>query len=57
MAAGLAGLGVVMALLDWGVARFFSKDIWLAYTSFGDIALSVLLAMAVIRFAERPAAA
>ena len=52
MAAGLAGLGVVMALLDWGVARFFSKDIWLAYTSFGDIALTVLLAMAVIRFAE-----
>jgi intracellular septation protein A len=57
MAAGLAGLGVVMALLNWGVAKFFSKDIWLAYTSFGDIALSVLLAMAVIRFAERPATA
>jgi intracellular septation protein A len=52
MAAGLATLGVVMALLNWGVARFFSKDIWLAYTSFGDIALWVLLAMAVIRFAE-----
>ena len=52
MAAGLATLGVVMALLNWGVARFFSKDIWLAYTSFGDIAVSVMLAMAVIRFAE-----
>lgn len=57
MAAGLAGLGVVMALVNWGVARFFSKDIWLAYTSFGDIALSVLLAMAVIRFAELAPAA
>jgi len=57
MAAGLATLGVVMALLNWGVAKFFSKDIWLAYTSFGDIVLSVLLAMAVIRFAERKTAA
>ena len=53
MAAGLATLGVVMALVNWGVAKFFSKDTWLAYTSFGDIVLSVLLAMAVIRFAER----
>ena len=53
MAAGLATLGVVMAAVNWGVAKFFSKDIWLAYTSFGDIVLSVLLAMAVIRFAER----
>ena len=53
MAAGLATLGVVMALVNWGVAKFFSKDTWLFYTSFGDVALSVLLAMAVIRFAER----
>lgn len=53
MAAGLATLGVVMAAVNWGVAKFFSKDTWLFYTSFGDIALSVLLAMAVIRFAER----
>ncbi|MFN5011420.1 MAG: septation protein IspZ [Gammaproteobacteria bacterium] len=57
MAAGLATLGVVMALVNWGVAKFFSKDIWLAYTSFGDIVLSVLLAMAVIRFAERKSTA
>jgi len=52
MAAGLATLGVVMATVNWAVAKAFSKDIWLAYTSFGDVALSVLLAMAVIRFAE-----
>jgi len=57
MAAGLATLGVVMAVVNWGVAQFFSKDTWLFYTSFGDVALSMLLAMAVIRFAERPAAA
>ena len=57
MAAGLATLGVVMALVNWGVAKFFSKDTWLAYTSFGDIVLSVLLAMAVIRFAERKSTA
>lgn len=52
MAAGLATLGVVMALLNWGVAKFLSKDTWLLYTSFGDTVISVLLAMAVIRFAE-----
>ncbi len=57
MAAGLATLGVVMAAVNWGVAKFFSKDVWLAYTSFGDIVLSVLLAMTVIRFAERKPAA
>ena len=53
MAAGLASLGVVMATVNWVVAGHFSKDIWLAYTSFGDTVLSVVLAMAVIRFAER----
>jgi intracellular septation protein A len=42
-----------MAVVNWGVAQFFSKDTWLFYTSFGDIVVSVLLAMAVIRFAER----
>jgi len=46
-----------MAVVNWGVAQFFSKDTWLFYTSFGDVALSVILAMAVIRFAERRAAA
>lgn len=57
MAAGLATLGVVMATVNWAVAKLFSKDVWLAYTSFGDIVLSVLLAMAAIRFAERKPAA
>ena len=57
MAAGLATLGVFMATANWAVAELFSKDVWLAYTSFGDIVLSVVLAMAVIRFAERRPAA
>ena len=56
MAAGLATLGVVMALVNWLVAKSFSKDTWLLYTSFGDTVLSVLLALAVIRFAEKPPA-
>ena len=49
-------LGVVMALVNWLVAKSFSKDTWLLYTSFGDTVLSVLLALAVIRFAEKPPA-
>jgi intracellular septation protein A len=52
LAIGLGLLGALMALLNWGVAEFFSTDVWLAYTTFGDIALSMLLFFAVLRFAR-----
>jgi intracellular septation protein A len=52
LAIGLGLLGALMASLNWGVAEFFSTDVWLAYTTFGDIALSMLLFFAVLRFAR-----
>lgn len=52
LAIGLGVLGATMALLNWGVAKLFSTDIWLAYTTFGDIGLSMLLFFAVLRFAR-----
>jgi intracellular septation protein A len=52
LAIGLGLLGALMASLNWGVAEFFSTDVWLAYSSFGDMALSMLLFFAVLRFAR-----
>lgn len=52
LAIGLGLLGATMAGLNWGVAKVFSTDIWLAYTTFGDIALSMLLFFAVLRYAR-----
>lgn len=52
LAIGLGLLGATMALLNWGVAEVFSTDVWLAYTTFGDITLSMLLFFAVLRYAR-----
>jgi len=52
LAIGLGLLGATMALLNWGVARVFSTDVWLAYTTFGDIVVSMVLFFAVLRFAR-----
>ena len=51
LAIGLGLIGATMASLNWGVAKLFSTDVWLAYTTFGDIVLSMLLFFAVLRFA------
>lgn len=52
LAIGLGLLGALLALLNWGVAKAFSTDVWLAYTTFGDIGLSMVLFLAVLRFAR-----
>jgi intracellular septation protein A len=52
LAIGLGLLGATLALINWGVARVFSTDVWLAYTTFGDIGLSMVLFFAVLRFAR-----
>jgi intracellular septation protein A len=52
LAIGMGLLGATLALLNWGVARAFSTDVWLAYTTFGDIGVSMVLFFAVLRFAR-----
>jgi intracellular septation protein A len=52
LAIGLGVLGAVMAGLNWGVAKAFSTDVWLAYSSVGDILLSMLLFLLVLRYAR-----
>jgi intracellular septation protein A len=48
---GMGLLGAVMASLNYAVARFFSTDAWLAYSTFVDVVLAVALFFAVLRFA------
>ena len=52
LAIGLGVLGAVMAGLNLGVAKAFSTDVWLAYSSVGDILLSMLLFLLVLRYAR-----
>jgi intracellular septation protein A len=54
LALGLGLLGLLMAVLNWGVATWASTDVWLFYTTFADIVISVLLFFAVLRFARDP---
>lgn len=49
---GMAMLGLVSALANWAVASWLSKQMWLYYTSFGDLVLSILLMVWVLRYAR-----
>lgn len=51
---GLGCVGLFMAVLNWVVARTTSKDVWLFYTTFVDIVISVALFFVVLKFARRP---
>jgi intracellular septation protein A len=52
LAIGMGVLGLVMAGLNLVVARFTSTDLWLFYTTFGDIALTLVLIMVVFSYAR-----
>jgi intracellular septation protein A len=52
LAIGLGLLGALMAVINWGVARYLSTDLWLAYSSFGDLVLTMLLFGVVLRYAR-----
>ncbi len=48
---GIGMVGVVMAVLNYGVAKVFSTDAWLFYTTFLDTILALGLTFAVIKWA------
>jgi intracellular septation protein A len=50
---GMAATGLVLALVNYAVARHSSTDIWLYYTSFGDMVVTLALVAFVIRFSRR----
>jgi intracellular septation protein A len=53
LATGVGVLGLVMAGLNWLVARIASTDVWLFYTTFVDFILIAVLILFVFRFARR----
>jgi len=52
LAIGMGVLGLVMAGLNYGVARLASTDVWLFYSTFVDFFLVMLLIMLVVRYAR-----
>jgi intracellular septation protein A len=55
LALGVGLLGLCMAGLNWGVATVASTDVWLFYSTFADIGITIVLFFAVLRFARLPA--
>jgi intracellular septation protein A len=53
LAIGLGLSGLVMAGGNWVVAKLFSTDFWLFYTTFLDIPLSMALVLGAISWARR----
>jgi intracellular septation protein A len=49
---GLGALGATMAVLNFAVARTLPTDVWLFYTTFGDVLIGMVLFFAVLRFAR-----
>ena len=54
---GLGAMGAVMALLNVLVVRAVSTDVWLLYTTFGDVVIAMALFFAVLKFARSQAPA
>lgn len=52
LAIGMAALGAVSAALNYVVAVFFSTDVWLWYTTFGDMVVTLVLMFQVLRYAR-----
>jgi len=52
LAVGMGLLGLLMAVLNFAVARLASTDVWLLYSTFFDFFLIMLLATLVVRFAR-----
>jgi intracellular septation protein A len=52
LAISLGVVGIAMAAINFGVARLFSTDIWLFYTTFGDIFVSFAMALYAIQWSR-----
>lgn len=51
LAVGIGTVGIIMASLNYGVAKVFSTDVWLFYTTFLDTVLALVLTFGVIKYA------
>jgi intracellular septation protein A len=55
MAFSMGLVGLVMAALNYVVAKIASTDVWLFYKTFVDFFIVAGLAMVAVRFARKPA--
>ena len=55
MAFSMGFVGLVMAALNYAVAKLFSTDAWLFYKTFVDFFIVAVLAMLAVRFARKAA--
>ena len=54
LALAMGGISIIMALLNWGVVKLVSKDVWLYYTTFGDFIIAVVLFSVAIKWVIKP---
>ena len=54
LALAMGGISIIMALLNWGVVKLVSKDVWLYYTTFGDFIIAVVLFSIAIKWVIKP---
>lgn len=54
LALAMGGISIIMALLNWGVVKLVSKDVWLYYTTFGDFIIAVVLFSVAIQWVIKP---
>ena len=52
LATSLGLVGLAMAAINFGVAQTFSTDVWLFYTTFGDVVVSFGLALTAINWSR-----
>lgn len=55
LAIGMGLTGLVMAAANFAVVRVASTDVWLFYTTFGDVPLSVGLVLLAVRWSRKSA--
>jgi len=54
LAIGMGMIGIIMAASNWLVVRLFSTDVWLFYTTFVDMVLSIGMVLWIIQWSRRP---
>jgi len=54
LATGMGVVGLAMAAANWAVVELATEDVWLFYTTFGDIVLAMTLFFVMLKFVRRP---
>ena len=57
LAIGMGVMGLLLAMLNWGVAAAVSTDAWLIYSTFLDIPVAMVMIMGVFKYARSGGAA